>query len=52
MPYKVEKEGEEYLVINTESGETKARHATKEAADNQVALLHEIENDPDFKEGD
>lgn len=46
MPYKVEKRGEDdYVVINTETDEVKAHHDTKEDAERQVRLLHEIEKD-------
>lgn len=48
MPYKVEPDGENYKVINTETDEVKATHKppdAKEKADRQVRLLHEIEND-------
>jgi len=48
MPYKIEKDGEDYLVINSETGDEKARHEppdAKEKAERQVALLHRIEED-------
>ena len=45
MPYKIEKEGNEFQVINTDSGEVKASHDTKEKAEKQVELLHKLEND-------
>lgn len=48
MPYKTEKDGEDWLVINTKSGEEKARHTppnAKEKADRQVNLLQEMEDD-------
>jgi hypothetical protein len=52
MPYKVEKDGEDYLVINEETGEEKARHTppdAEEKAHKQVRLLEDMENNPDFK---
>lgn len=52
MPYKVEgPDGQgSYQVVNTETGDVKAHHATKEDAERQVRLLHEIENDPNWEE--
>lgn len=47
MPYEVRKDGEDYLVINKDTGAEKARHAppdAKEKADKQVALLHDLEH--------
>jgi hypothetical protein len=49
MPYEVrKKEGtEDYEVVNSETKEVKATHEppdAKEKAENQVKLLHEIEN--------
>ena len=49
MPYKVEKNGDSYEVINEDSGEVKAKHTTKEDAEKQVRLLHTIENDPNWE---
>lgn len=45
MPYKVEQDGDEWIVVNTETNEEKARHETKEDAERQVRLLHELEKD-------
>lgn len=36
-------------VVNKETGEVKAKHASCEDAARQVRLLHAIENDPNFK---
>ena len=48
MPYKVEKRGEDdYVVINTETGEERAHHETEESAERQVRLLHEMEKEED-----
>lgn len=47
MPYEIKKDGEDYLVINSESGEEKARHTppdAKEKAEKQVNLLRGIEH--------
>lgn len=47
MPYEIKKDGEDYLVINKESGEEKARHTPPDAhekAEAQVRLLHGIEH--------
>ena len=45
MPYKVVQDGEEWVVENAETGEEKARHETKEDAERQVRLLHELEKE-------
>jgi hypothetical protein len=52
MPYEIKKDGEDYLVINKDSGEEKARHEppdAKEKAEKQVHLLEAIENDPGWE---
>lgn len=45
MPYEVKPaaSGDGFEVVNTKTGDVKARHATKEDADRQVRLLHAIE---------
>jgi hypothetical protein len=46
MPYEMHPDGEAYVVINTETKETKARHEppdAKEKAERQIRLLTEIE---------
>lgn len=45
MPYKAEERDGEWVVINTETDEVKAHHESKEAAERQVRLLHEIEKE-------
>lgn len=53
MPYKIEKDGENYNVVNAESGEVKATHEppdAKEKAERQIRLLHEVEKDPEWDE--
>lgn len=45
MPYKVEERDGSYCVINTDTNEVKAEHATKEDADRQVRLLESLEHD-------
>lgn len=45
MPYTVKENGTDFEVVNTDSGEVKAKHATKEAAERQVKLLHQIEKE-------
>lgn len=47
MPYKVEEHDGKYDVVNTETEEVKATHDTKEDAERQVRLLHELEKDED-----
>lgn len=47
MPYEVKQDGEDYLVINKDTGDEKARHVppdAKQKADDQVKLLHGIEH--------
>jgi hypothetical protein len=46
MPYKVEKDGENYNVVNEDTGEVRATHEppeAKEKAEAQVRLLHQVE---------
>lgn len=40
MPYKIEKRGNKYAVINAETGEVHARGTTKQKAEAQVRLLN------------
>ena len=47
MPYEIEKDGENYLVKNSETGEVKATHEppdAKEKAERQLRLLEEVEH--------
>jgi hypothetical protein len=47
MPYEVKKDGEDYLVINKDTGEEKARHSPPDAeakAHDQLKLLEGIEH--------
>lgn len=51
MPYEIKKNGENYDVVNTESGEVRATHTPPDAEDKakrQVKLLHEVESHPDW----
>lgn len=51
MPYKIEQEGENFKVINADTGDVKAVHSppdAKEKAERQVRLLNAVENDPAF----
>lgn len=43
MPYEIRKDGDAYLVVNSETGDVKAKHEDKEKAERQVALLHDLE---------
>lgn len=55
MPYETKQDGEDWLVINSETKEEKARHEppdAKEKADRQVKLLEELENHPGWEEED
>lgn len=52
MPYEIRQAGDNYKVINSESQEVKAVHEppnAKEKAERQVALLHEVENNPGWE---
>ena len=53
MPYEVKESGDNYQVINKDTGEVKATHEppeAKEKAERQVRLLEAIENDPGWQE--
>lgn len=47
MPYEIKQDGENYQVINKDTGDVKATHTppdAQEKAERQVKLLHMIEN--------
>lgn len=47
MPYEVRKDGSDYVVVNKETGEEKARHVepgAEEKAKKQVRLLEGLEH--------
>lgn len=47
MPYAIRQDGEDYLVVNKETNEVKARHTppdAKEKAEKQVRLLEGLEH--------
>jgi len=47
MPYEIKPDGDDYVVIEKESGEEKARHTppdAKEKAEKQVHLLEMLEH--------
>lgn len=47
MPYAIRKDGEDYVVINKETDEVKARHSppdAEEKAKKQVHLLNAVEH--------
>lgn len=53
MPYDIKKNGDNYDVVNTETGEVKASHEPPDAEKNakrQVELLNEIETNPAWDE--
>jgi hypothetical protein len=54
MPYEVRpaSDGDGFEVVNKESGEVKAKHATKEDAERQVRLLEGIEHGMTPTQGD
>ena len=48
MPYEIRKAGENYEVVNSQTGEVKATHEPPDAEENakkQVALLNHVESD-------
>jgi len=48
MPYEIRQEGEDYAVINSDTGEVKAVHGppdAKENAEKQVKLLNSVEGE-------
>lgn len=52
MPYEIKKNGENYDVVNKETGEVKATHEppdAKEKAERQVHLLNAVENDSEWE---
>lgn len=54
MPYEAKADGDDYIVVNTETSEEKARHSppdAKEKADRQVAILNEYEGDDEYDRG-
>lgn len=53
MPYEIKQDGENYLVLNSDTKEVKATHMppdAKEKAEKQVTLLHAVESDPQWEE--
>lgn len=47
MPYEVRQEGDDYIVVNKDTGEEKARHNppdAEEKAKRQIKLLHGLEH--------
>lgn len=50
MPYVVRKEGDKFCVFNEDTGDKKACHDTEKEAEDQVKLLHAVENDPGWAE--
>lgn len=50
MPYEIRHKADNgYEVINSDTKEVKAEHATKEDAERQVRLLNAIEHDPNWE---
>jgi hypothetical protein len=52
MPYEIKEDGDNYQVINKDTGDVKATHEppdAKEKAEKQVKLLHAMENDPGWE---
>lgn len=44
MPYSVEKRGDKWVTINTETGKVKGTHDSKKKAIRQMRLLYGIES--------
>jgi hypothetical protein len=50
MPYEIKPvEGNGFEVINSDTKDVKAKHATREDAERQVRLLNAIEKDPNWE---
>lgn len=52
MPYEIRQDGDNYQVINKDTGDVKATHEppdAKEKAEKQVRLLEAIEHDPGWE---
>jgi len=52
MPYEIKENGDNYDVVNKDTGEVKATHEppdAKEKAERQVKLLEAVENDPGWE---
>lgn len=47
MPYTIKEEDGQYCVYNSDTDDKKACHETREDAESQVRLLHEIEKEED-----
>lgn len=45
MPYKVEERDGKHCVVNADTNDVKGCHDSKEDAERQVRLLHELEKD-------
>ena len=44
MPYSVRRQGNKWITYNTETGDTKGTHATKEKAVKQMRLLYMVKH--------
>jgi len=44
MPYGVRKDGNKWITYNTETGDVKGTHDTKEKAQKQMRLLYMVKN--------
>lgn len=52
MPYEIRKEDDKWCVFNKDTGDKKDCHDSEEKAQEQVNLLHAIENDPGWEPSD
>ena len=44
MPYSVQKRGDKWAVVNTDTGDVKGTHASREKATRQINLLRGVEH--------
>lgn len=49
MPYEIRSEGDRHCIYNSETGDKKGCHDTKEEAERQLRLLEAIEHDPGWE---
>lgn len=44
MPYSIEKRKDKWVVLNTDTGDVKGRHESKDKAQRQINLLRAVEH--------
>ena len=45
MPYRIEKRGKKFVVVNRKTGKVKGTHTTKASALKQMRLLYSVESE-------